>query len=277
MGAGQSTQTQNINNFISQVTVASLTKNSTSCKAEASVNQSLVVNDDLTDAVPKCNATCVGVTPSAAQYCYATCSYLAQGVANSSFTAGTISQTAQATLAATCQVTADTTHAVTQDVSSAISQAMNNTTDSLGSALNGIVSSISKSSDSTVNKNTVTSLVNNTMTTENLATFVTNVSATQSAVLNLGVTTTTINNLTQFAAAQAMGQMIASNTTINNATQSVSVAATQSQTNTNEILPGLQAGIASLLGGIGNLFSSPLLIVGAVVLVLLIVVLMVFK
>ena len=272
MGAGQSTQTQNINDFISKTTIASLTTNSTSCKASASVNQSLVLTDDLTDAVPKCNTSCAGVPAGAAQYCYATCSLLAQGVANSSFTAGTISQNAQVTLSSTCQVTASTVTGVQQDVSAAISQAMQNTTDSLGSALTGIVSTISKSSDSTVNKNTVQSLVNATMTTQNLQTFVTNVSATQSAVLTLGVTTATINNLTQYAAAQAMGQMIASNSTINNATQAVTLAATQSQQNTNEILPGIQAGFASLLAGIGGLLSSPFLLIGAVVVVVLLVV-----
>ena len=269
MGAGQSSQTSNINEFLSQITVSSITTNQTSCQATATINQNLVISDDPYAEATKCNQVCA--SNSAPAGCYAVCSLLAAGAASSSFTAGDISQTAQVTLSATCKVDYTVANAVQQDVANQITQAMNKTNDDLGTALKGVVSTISKSSDSTVNQNTVKNLVNSTFTTTNLQNFVDAVTATQSTLLQIGVTTAKFGNISQAAAATAMGQMLATNSTINSATQAVTNAATQQLTQTSEILPGLQSFFASVGAGIGSLFSgwAIFVVIGVVVVALL--------
>ena len=270
MGGSSSKQTQNVSEFLSKVTTKSITTNQTSCQSTATVNQSIVINNDPYAEATKCNQVCA--TASAPAPCYAVCQMLATGAASSSLDISDINQTAQVTLTASCTVNDSTTNAVKQDVTNAITQAMDNTSDDLGSALKGMVSSISKSSDSTVNKTTVESLVENTFTTTNLQTFVNTVAASQTALFNIGVTNARFNNITQMASTQAMTQMLATNETLNTASQAVTNSVAQSLVQKSEILPGIQDGIRSLLGGIGSLFSSPLLIVGAVIVVVLIAV-----
>ena len=270
-----STQTQNINTFLSQVTTKSITTNQTSCTSTATANQSIVINNDLAAVAQKCNTDCA--TASAPTPCYATCQLLANAAASGTVTVSDIKQVAQVSLSASCTVLDDTSKAVRQDVVNAVTQKMNDTSDDLGTAMKGIVSSISKSSDSTVNQNQVQSLVDTTFTTTNLQTFVNNVATSQAILINNGVATGVFNNLSQQSATQAMTDMVATNKTLESVTQAVTNSADQAITKKSEVLPGVQDGIASLLGGIGSLFSSPLLIIGAVVVVILIVLVMFMK
>ena len=275
MGGTNSKETQNINTYLSQVTTKSITTNKTSCQSTATVNQSVTITDDPYAEAVKCNQVCAANSGIAA--CYDTCKLLAQGAASSSLTVGDINQTAQVSLSAACKVDTSVTNAVQQDVTNAITQKLDQTTDDIGKALTSVMSSITKTSDITTNKNEVSSLVNSTFTIENLQEFVNKVAATQDVLIKMNQTTAVLNGITQMASTQAMTDMLATNTTLNTATQAVTNSASQELKQTSEVLPGVQAGIASLLGGLGSLISSPFLIVGAVVIVLLIVLFLFMK
>ena len=268
MGGTNSKATTNINTFLSQVTTKSITTNKTSCQSTATVNQSVTITDDPYAEAAKCTGICAA-NPNAPAACYDVCKVLADGAKMSTLTVGNIDQKAEVTLTSSCTVDTTVQNAVKQDVTNAVTQQMAKTGDDVGTALISALSTITKTSDVTTNQNQVSSLVDSTFSVENLQTYVNTVAATQDVLIKATVSTAVLNGITQMASTQAMATMLATNTTLNSVAQAVTNSAVQDLKQTSEVLPGIQAGIASLLGGIGSLISSPFLIIGIVVVLIL--------
>ena len=246
-----STSTTNAISYLTNTTLNTLVSIQQDCQATTSALQSQQIAVGTSDAVM---SACIN------KFTPAEC----QTLMSSGLSVAGISQTLTAVNVADCTMQNQTLTSLQSQLTSAIDQKMDQTDDAVGSALKDVVNLFNAKTNNTTNTTSSSNFVTQNFTQSSVQQLISTVSASQAQIISLtNANDSTVQNVTQALAIQAMTTMLQNNQITSQVLAEVDQASTQSTTEKTTGLTDLFSSLTS--------FGKYFLIAGGIVIVLVVI------